>query len=202
MTVVKICGLTRPCDIESVNSLRPEMAGFVLHKPSRRYAGETIHQLSGMLDPGIVPVGVFVDSPAEDILELVESGAIGAVQLHGSEDERFIRGLRRETDVPIIRAFIVGPGTDLEQIEGTDADLVLLDAGMGSGTRFDWSLIADVGRDFVLSGGLSPENVADAIRTVRPYGVDVSSGVESKGFKDPEKMASFIGKVRMGDGEP
>ena len=199
MTSVKICGLTRPDDVLAVNALRPDMAGFVFHRPSRRYVGDSVRSLSEMLEPGILPVGVFVDSPVEEIGALVDSGSVGAVQLHGSEDSAFIRRLRMRVDVPVIQAFIIGPGTDLELVRASEADMILLDAGMGSGNTFDWSLVSDIGRDFILSGGLDPGNVAEAMKRVRPSGVDVSSGVETDGRKDPRKMSSFMERVRQAD---
>lgn len=197
MTVVKICGLTRPEDVECVNRLRPDMAGFVFYGPSRRCVdAEKASVLSGMLDTSIKPVGVFVDEDPLVIADLVDRGVISAIQLHGVEDDSYIRGLRGLVDVPVIKAFCIHEGRDLVHIRDSTADLVLLDSGKGSGRGFDWDLIGDLGRDYILSGGLSPDNVADAVRRMNPYGVDVSSGVETGGVKDSEKIARFIRYAR------
>lgn len=197
MTVVKICGLTRPEDVECVNRLHPDMAGFVFYGPSRRCvdAGKA-SVLSGMLDPSVMSVGVFVDEDPLVIADLVERGVISAVQLHGVEDDSYIRGLRKLVDVPVIKAFCIHEDRDLAHVRDSTADLVLLDSGKGSGRGFDWNLIGDLGRDYILSGGLSPDNVAEAVRRMHPYGVDVSSGVETGGVKDPAKVARFIGYAR------
>lgn len=195
--IVKICGLHSPGDVECVNNVRPDMAGFVFHPPSRRHVtAERAAELSAMLDPSILPVGVFVDESQQVISDLVESGVIRAVQLHGSEDPGYIEELRGLVDVPIIKAFEVRSEKDVESARNSNADLVLLDAGKGSGRVFDWDL-AVLDRPFILSGGLTPDNVAEAVGRIRPYGVDVSSGVETGGSKDPEKVRSFVARAQL-----
>ena len=133
MTLVKICGLTRPQDIEAVNALMPDMAGFVFYGPSRRcVTRETARELGSMLAPSIVKVGVFVDEDPLVIADLVGSGVIDAVQLHGVEDSAYIHGLRRLVDAPVIKTFLVRDIGDVEAANRSDADCILLDAGMGS----------------------------------------------------------------------
>lgn len=196
MTLVKICGLTRPEDIDAVNSLSPDMAGFVFYGPSRRcVTRDSARELGSGLDPSIVKVGVFVDEDPLVIADLVGSGIIDAVQLHGVEDGAYIHGLRRLVDVPIIKTFLVRDRGDIEAANRSDADYVLLDSGMGSGRTFDWSLLEDIDRDYILSGGLNPGNIRDAVEMLHPYGVDVSSGVETDGRKDPLKMSAFLETV-------
>lgn len=196
MTLVKICGLTRPEDIDAVNSLSPDMAGFVFYGPSRRcVTRDAARELGSGLDPSIVKVGVFVDEDPLVIADLVGSGIIDAVQLHGVEDGAYIHGLRRLIDAPVIKTFLVRDRRDIEAANRSDADYVLLDAGMGSGRTFDWSLLEDMDRDYILSGGLNPENIRDAVEMLHPYGVDVSSGVETDGRKDPSKMSAFLRTV-------
>lgn len=196
MTLVKICGLTRPEDIDAVNSLSPNMAGFVFYSPSRRcVTRDAARELGSGLDPSIVKVGVFVDEDPLVIADLVGSGIIDAVQLHGVEDGAYIHGLRRLIDAPVIKTFLVRDRRDIEAANRSDADYVLLDAGMGSGRTFDWSLLEDMDRDYILSGGLNPENIRDAVEMLHPYGVDVSSGVETDGRKDPSKMSAFLETV-------
>lgn len=196
MTLVKICGLTRPEDIDAVNSLSPDMAGFVFYGPSRRYVTrDSARELGSGLDPSIVKVGVFVDEDPLVIADLVGSGIIDAVQLHGVEDGAYIHGLRRLVDAPVIKTFLVRNRGDIEAANRSDADYVLLDSGMGSGRTFDWSLLEDMDRDYILSGGLNPGNIRDAVEMLHPYGVDVSSGVETDGRKDPLKMSAFLETV-------
>ena len=196
MTLVKICGLTRPEDIDAVNSLSPDMAGFVFYRPSRRcVSGDAARELGSGLSPSIVKVGVFVDEDPLVIADLVGSGIIDAVQLHGVEDGAYIHGLRRLVDAPVIKTFLVRNRGDIEAANRSDADYVLLDSGMGSGRTFDWSLLEDMDCDYILSGGLNPGNIHDAVEILHPYGVDVSSGVEADGRKDPSKMSAFLRTV-------
>ena len=197
MTLVKMCGLTRPEDVEAVNRIRPDMIGFVFHGPCRRcVSGNAAEGLADSLVPSILKVGVFVDEDPRIVADLVGSGIVDAVQLHGVEDAAYIHGLRKLVEVPIIKSFIVRGGEDVVAAETCDADMVLLDSGRGSGRTFDWSLLNGIGRDYILSGGLDPWNVSDALGRLRPYGVDVSSGVETDGRKDPEKMRMFLEAVR------
>ena len=197
MTLVKICGLAHPEDVSAVNGLRPDMAGFVFYGPSRRCVSkETAKTLASSLDRSIKKVGVFVDEDPLVIADIADSGIIDAVQLHGVEDSAYIHGLRRLTDAPVVKSFIVRDGKDVASANACDADMVLMDAGMGSGKLFDWSLLEGMDRDYILSGGLSPDNVSDALERLHPFGVDVSSGVETDGRKDPEKMSRFVDLVR------
>lgn len=199
--IVKICGLRRPEDVEAVNAVHPDMAGFVFYGPSSRHVTrETARMLSSMLDPSIRRVGVFVDEDPLVIAGLVDDGIIDTIQLHGVEDGRYIHGLRHLTDAPIIKSFIVRDRSDVEAAAACDADYILLDAGKGSGRAFDWSLLDGMGRDYILSGGLNPSNVDEAAGRLRPFGVDVSSGVETDGMKDSCKISEFVTKVRAADG--
>ena len=197
MTLVKICGLTRPEDVSAVNGLRPDMVGFVFYGPSRRCVSKgTAKTLASSLDRSITKVGVFVDEDPLVVADIVDAGIIDAVQLHGVEDSAYIHGLRRLTDAPVVKSFIVRDERDVASANASDADMVLMDAGMGSGKLFDWSLLEGMDRDYILSGGLSPDNVSDALERLHPFGVDVSSGVETDGRKDPAKMSRFVGLVR------
>lgn len=197
MTQVKICGMRRPEDIRHANRLRPEMIGFVFWKPSKRYVSpDEAAKLRSILDDGITPVGVFVDEDPRIVADIATNGTIDMIQLHGAEDEEYIHGLRKLTDAPIIRTFCVRSEEDLVKASGSSADMVLLDNGKGTGQTFDWTLMRDLGRDFILSGGLSESNVGDAVRRFHPFAVDVSSAVETDGFKDRSKMERFIDAVR------
>ena len=197
MTKVKLCGLSRPADIEAANGCRPDFIGFVFAEKSKRYVTEDkARKLKGMLATGIQAVGVFVDAAPEKGAYLLTEGIIDIAQLHGSEDEEYIRRLRELTDKPIIKAFRVGSEEDLEKVRATEADMVLLDSGAGSGEVFDWSLAREVGRPYFLAGGLGIGNVREAAETLKPYAVDISSGIETDGVKDPEKMREFTALAR------
>lgn len=198
MTKLKLCGLVRICDIEAVNRLNPEYIGFVFAKKSRRYVDPAqARELRARLNKGISPVGVFVNESPEAIADLVRSGIIDVIQLHGSEGEDFLRKLRELVSCPIIKAFSVKTPQDVRIACESSADLILLDSGGGgTGTVFDWNLLEPIRRPWFLAGGLSPENAADAIRRLAPYGVDVSSGIETDGVKDIQKMNDFVRAVR------
>lgn len=198
MTRVKLCGMTRPEDILAVNELKPEYIGFVFAKKSRRCVSkEQARVLKGMLDPAVKAVGVFVNEAVECVADLLNEGVIDVAQLHGVEDEAYIRRLREIAgDRLIIKAVRVKAEADVESGEKTKADFVLFDAGAGDGKVFNWKLLENVKRPYFLAGGLDPENVGDAVMRLRPFGVDVSSGIETGGVKDALKMAKFVAAVR------
>ena len=202
MTKIKLCGLTRSCDIEWANALMPDFIGFVFARKSRRYVSPMLaRELRGKLNPAIQAVGVFVNETPEAVAALLNDGIIDLAQLHGGENEDYIRSLRALTDRPLIQAFRVDGPTDLERACQSSADHVLLDNGAGgTGTAFEWALLKDYGRPCFLAGGLTPGNVARAIKVVRPFAVDVSSGIETDGAKDYMKMAAFVNAVRHEEG--
>lgn len=200
MTKIKLCGLSRPGDVETANDLQPEYVGFVFVPKSKRFVPpEQAAELRKLLLPGIQAVGVFVNQPAEMVAKLLNEQTIDIAQLHGSEDESYIAQLRRLTRKPIIHAFRIADTKDIPAAEASSADYVLLDSGAGTGTVFDWNLIGRIQRPYFLAGGLNPGNVGDAIRKLHPFAVDVSSGIETEGRKDPEKMAAFVAAVRRED---
>ena len=197
MTKIKLCGLSRACDIEEANRLEPDYIGFVFAKKSRRcVTAEQAGELKKQLRPEIRAVGVFVNEAPEAVAALLNSGVIDLAQLHGSEDAEYIRRLRDLTDSPLIQAFRICSKEDLSRAEASAADEILLDAGAGTGTVFDWSLLRNMERRYFLAGGLNPETVREAIRDLHPYGVDVSSGIETDALKDRTKMAAFVAAVR------
>ena len=204
MVKVKICGLSRPCDIDAVNAETPDYIGFVFAESRRRVTPQQARELRARLREGIVPVGVFVDEAPETVLSLVRNGTIDIVQLHGSEDERYIETLKSLTDAPIIKAVAVRSADDVQKWMASAADYLLLDnTSGGSGETFDWNLISiesiasTASKSFFLAGGLNADNITRAIETVKPFAVDASSGVETNGFKDLEKIKTFIRKVRQ-----
>ena len=197
MTRIKLCGLSRPQDIQAANRLKPDFIGFVFAGKSKRYVSpQQAEELKKHLLPDIKAVGVFVDEQPETVAALLNSGVIDLAQLHGREDEAYIGRLRALTVRPIIQAFRVTSAQDIRRAQDSTADCVLLDAGAGTGTTFDWSLLRQAVRPYFLAGGLGVHNVARAIEELNPYGVDVSSGIETDGVKDPEKMAAFVAAVR------
>ncbi|MDO5852864.1 MAG: phosphoribosylanthranilate isomerase [Thermoplasmata archaeon] len=198
--IVKICGLRTPMDALYANMAAPDMAGMVFHPKSRRCVSiDEARQIRGMLGRTIRSVGVFVDSDPSLMGTLLDEGIIDIVQVHACTDDYFRKA--RDFGAPVIRAYIVRTKEDVQIAASSEADYILLDAGMGDGKTFDWSLLEDAGFDYILSGGLDNMNVRDAVRRLNPFGVDVSSGVETDGAKDPTKMTSFVYAAR-GNFEP
>ncbi|MGN0584297.1 MAG: phosphoribosylanthranilate isomerase [Ruminococcus sp.] len=200
MTRIKICGLRRIEDIDYVNEFSPDYIGFVFAKKSKRYILPSVAKnLRKSLDASIIPVGVFVDEDMEEVVKILQSGCIDAVQLHGREDNSYIDLLKSCSDCTVIKAFKVKTEEDILLANESHADMVLLDSGEGSGEEFDHSLIEGINRPYFLAGGLSPYNVGFAIKNLRPFGVDASSSLEAYGFKYKDKIASFIDAVRKAD---
>ena len=185
-TKIKICGLTRLCDIKAVNEYKPNYIGFVFAESKRRVTPEQAAALRERLNHGIIPVGVFVNEEPQIILDLVQKKTIEMIQLHGDESEEYISKIKSLTGKPVIKAGY-----------SEAADYLLFDSPEpGSGKTFNWDTIGKVKKPFFLAGGLNIENVAEAILTLNPFAVDVSSGVETNGIKDPEKIKEFIRRVR------
>lgn len=200
MTRIKLCGLSRMQDIETANRLKPDYIGFVFAaKSKRRVSHLKATELKSKLAPNVKAVGVFLDDDLDMVGALMNLGIVDLVQLHGSEDEEYISKLRKITDKPIIKAFIINSIDDVKRAELSSADYILLDGGKGSGKAFDWSLLKEIKRPYFLAGGLNPDNATEAVASLKPYAVDVSTGIETGGFKDANKMAAFVSAVRKGD---
>ena len=190
---VKFCGIKSRSDIECVNELKPDYIGFVFAPKSKRHVDEAkAKELKAALDKGITPVGVFVDEDINTVSRLLSEGVIDIAQLHGSEDEEYIRALHKLTDKPLIKAFVIKNNGDLTKAEETEADYILLDSGRGEGRLLDRALIKGIKRPYFLAGGLDPENVREAAESLSPFAVDVSSGIETAGCKDHVKMKKFM----------
>ncbi len=197
MVKVKFCGIKRIEDIDICNELKSDYIGFVFYDKSKRYIKPIDAKvLKGNLDKNILAVGVFVNEEINKIVEIVNEGIIDLVQLHGDEDDEYIRHLKEKTKAPTIKALKILSKNDILEANESIADYVLLDSGAGTGITFDWELIKGINRDYFLAGGLDANNVAEAIETLNPFAVDVSSGIETDGSKDRNKMLTFIGKVR------
>lgn len=198
MTKVKLCGLRRIEDIKMVNEAKPDFAGFILAKGFKRTISyEAARELKANLAQEIQAVGVFVNDDLEVVSKLLGEDVIDIAQLHGSEDEEYIRELRKCTSKPIIKVFKIETAADVEKAVASSADYILLDSGTGTGKRFDWSLLEKIERPFILAGGLSCDNIEEALENVKPYAVDVSSGTETDGIKDKAKIDKFVELVRQ-----
>lgn len=200
MTKVKICGLRSAEDIQAVNRYLPDYIGFVFAEGSRRLVtAKTAKRLKSGLDSRIQAVGVFVNQPVTLLEELVRDHVIDCVQLHGGEDDTYVKHLRQKISCPIIR--VVSVAEEMTKLP-EDADYLLFDTASaqhgGTGKAFNWDVLKDIKKQFFLAGGLSMENVEEAIDRVTPYSVDVSSGVETAGVKDEKKISRFIKLVRGG----
>ena len=197
MTKIKMCGLSRIEDIEAANLIKPDYIGFVFAEISkRRVSAPEASKLKSKLDPDIKAVGVFLDDKLDFVASMLNLGIVDVVQLHGSENEEYIERVRQITNKPIIKAFIIRSKEDVERAERSTADYILLDGGKGEGKAFDWSLLKDIKRPYFLAGGLKPDNASDAVKVLKPYAVDVSTGIETDGVKDREKMTAFANTVR------
>ena len=201
MIKIKVCGLTRIEDIDFVNEYLPEYIGFVFADSKRKVDDNTAAILKAELDDRIRAVGVFVNEPIEHIVKLCQSKTIDIIQLHGDEDFNYMNQLKREIANPIIKAVRVKSMEQIEKMQSAPCDYLLLDTAVqnqygGSGLSFDRNLIPLKCRLYFLAGGLNPENVTAALIESSPYCVDVSSGVETNGIKDKEKIKQFIHNVR------
>ena len=206
MTKIKICGLSRREDIESVNMVSPDYIGFIMGFPKshRNITIERAKTLRAGLKEEIQVVGVFVDAEISTIVDACTQKVIDIIQLHGREDIRYIERLKAvlasvEVQAKIIKAIQVNSKEDLTLIKEVPADMILLDAGMGDGKLFSqeqMELLKSVNRDYFLAGGLNPENVSELLESLHPFGVDVSSGVETEKKKDRKKIRRFVQNVR------
>jgi len=200
MSKVKICGLSRVEDIVVVNRVLPDYIGFVFAPSRRRIDTKTAQQLKAKLDPQIKAVGVFVNESINNVAETYQNGIVDVVQLHGDEDDDYIRLLKDVCNCQVIKA--VGVGEALPPLP-KGADYLLFDTLSqqrgGIGKTFDWSVLHDYnGPPYFLAGGLNAHNVVDSLELLAPFAVDVSSGVETDGVKDAEKIEMFVTLVRGG----
>lgn len=223
-TRVKLCGLFRDEDIDAAFRAKPDLCGFIVDFPRshRSISPERLLRLCRRLERAeneaaeengmferVARVGVFVNKPAVEVARIAMNARLDAVQLHGNEDARYIFQLARLLEShaddarraapKIIQAFRVRGPDEIAQAAESPASLVLLDSGQGSGRTFAWSFAHGMKRPFILAGGLDPGNIAEAVRTVRPWGVDISSGIETNRLKDPKKMQAAVAAVRLAD---
>lgn len=200
MIGTKLCGITNPAIIPCINACMPTYVGFMFYQQSKRFIRmDAARALKAQLNPHITCVGVFVNAELNAVAQTLERGVCDVAQLHGAEDNAYIRALTRLTHKPIIQAFCVKDKNTILRANNSIAPMVLLDAGGGSGTCFDWRLLCNVSRPYILAGGLAPHNVYQALCTSSryhaPVAVDVSSGIETNGVKDANKITAFMHEV-------
>jgi len=195
MTKIKICGLKRLEDIEIINKYKPDYIGFVFADSKRKVTHELAGQMKENLDSSIISVGVFVDADIDEILKLYRDDVIDIAQLHGRESEEYINKLKQKSNyqLKIINAIEMSDKKDLKAYENSIADYLLLDSGKGSGKTFDWRLIRkDLKKEFFLAGGLNAQNISQAITEFNTYAVDLSSSLETNGYKDELKIKEVM----------
>ena len=198
---IKICGLRRECDVDFVNSAGVDFVGFVFAGTKRQVTPAQASVLKKRLSPDIKSVGVFVNESIENIKRICKNGIIDLVQLHGNEDSDFIKTLKNEINLPVIKAVKALSEDYIKEEIRNDADFVLLDSFKensfgGTGSIFDWTIVPDIKKPVFLAGGLNINNIKQAVDMVHPFCVDISSGVETDGFKDERKIFEITKLVR------
>lgn len=192
MAKIKICGLRTPEDVKIVNELKPDFVGFILTNGFRRtITKETAKILQEQIDPSIKIVGVFVNEDIKNVEFFVNNGIIDFVQLHGNEDVEYIKKI----NAPVIKVLKPESFNEIDEYEKV-TDYFLFDSGTGTGKTFDWNAIPKTEKPFFLAGGISKDNLKFAIENIKPYGVDMSSSVETDGKKDFNKVKEVITIVR------
>lgn len=210
MTKIKICGITRFEDVDYVNKLLPDYIGFVFAPSKRQVHINQAKKLIASLDKNIKTVGVFVNEDCEKVKYIAKTLKLDVLQFHANEDNIYIenfKGLNIWKTISISVADennIMEDQKEINTINNYPINAILMDSYIkgisgGSGKGFDWSIIKNlvIGKPIVLAGGLNPENITQAVKLVNPYCVDVSSGIETNGIKDFEKIKKFINKVRL-----
>ncbi len=213
MQKIKLCGMMKPCDIEYANRVKPDLVGFIFANTRRKISAAQAKEFRKALDAEIPAVGVFVNEDIPVIASLVQDGCIDMIQLHGEEDADYIRRLREVCDAPVIKAVKVQTVEQIRQAAALPVDYLLLDTyrkGVlgGTGEAFDWELLREAkaaagdtaegelfGKPYFLAGGLHAGNLREAA-ALGSYGLDVSSGIETDGSKDFDKMVEVVNIVR------
>ena len=204
---IKLCGLKRIEDIEAVNEEKPDYIGFIFAKKSRRYVStEMAERLKQHLERDIKAVGVFVNEDIDKVIEQAKKQVIDVIQLHGEEDIAYVKDLKEAVDVPIIKSISMTKQDARQQIsmwEISDVDYLLLDSGNGgTGEQFNYKLLQEIGnlkKPYFLAGGLNPENLENAVQQLQnnqPYALDLSSGIETNGIKDLDKIKKAVEAAR------
>ncbi|MGN0367286.1 MAG: phosphoribosylanthranilate isomerase [Wujia sp.] len=210
---IKLCGMMRECDIEYANLAKPDYVGFIFADTRRKITKQQAIRFRELVEPDIKCVGVFVDAPVEQIAEIVKSGCIELVQLHGKEDAQYIEKLRSLIQVPLMKAVRVENAQQIADAAKLDVQYLLLDTAVkglpgGTGKQFDWKLIEQAksldansqegclfGKPYFLAGGLQLENLEEA-KSIQSFGLDISSGIETDGYKDKDKMIEVVRYIK------
>ena len=198
-TKIKICGLKRIEDVISVNVAEPDYCGFIFNvSGSRRSIGaEQLNILVDMLNPEIVPIGVFVNEKTDVILRIVRESGIRMVQLHGQENGEIIHTIQSKAQVPVIKAVSVRSKEDVRSAVLSPADYLLFDCGEGgTGQTFDWNLLEDIPRPYFMAGGIGTHNMEEVLRRFSPFALDVNSSVETDRQKDGKKILAAVRMLR------
>ena len=198
-TNIKICGLKRIEDVISVNVAEPDYCGFIFNvSGSRRSIGaEQLNILVDMLNPEIVPIGVFVNEKTDVILRIVRESGIRMVQLHGQENGEIIHTIQSKAQVPVIKAVSVRSKEDVRSAVLSPADYLLFDCGEGgTGQTFDWNLLEDIPRPYFMAGGIGTHNMEEVLRRFSPFALDVNSSVETDRQKDGKKILAAVRMLR------
>ena len=197
-TKIKFCGLRREEDVKYAASLDAGFFGFILSDRFKRFvAPEKVARMKEFVPSSAKTVGVFVDETLNFVISTAKTAKLDMIQLHGSESETYIAEIKEKTGLPVIKMIKPVSENDIITARQSIADLILLDSGAGgTGKVFDWSLAENLGRNYILAGGLTPVNVGEAVTRLKPFAVDVSSGVEKEGIKDFSKMKAFAAEVR------
>lgn len=199
-TKLKICGIRRDEDIRMVNEIMPEYIGFVFAKSKRQIDLETAIKLKAKLDPSIKSVGVFVNEAIENVVKIVNSGAIDLIQLHGNESDGYIKELKSLVSINIIKAVIIDDNFK-KDINYPNVDFYLIDSGAGSGKAFDWTCDLQLDKPLFIAGGIGINNIEKAYEYFKPFAFDLSSSVETDGFKDINKMRAVSLKLALLNGD-
>jgi phosphoribosylanthranilate isomerase len=201
MSKIKICGLKREEDISFINIAKPDFAGFVFAGTKRKIDFNTADRFRNMLDKNIQSAGVFVNEKIDNIVKLCKQGTISLVQLHGDEDEEYIKDLKEKIKITIVKVIKVSSKIcNIDRID-TKADFILFDSFSadeygGSGKSFDWDLIKNCSKPFFIAGGINKNNIKEVEKKLNPYCIDLSSGVETDGVKDLKKIIEIVNIAR------
>lgn len=205
---IKMCGLRRPDDIIYANEYLPDYIGFVFAESRRKVSGEEAKNLGAQLDPFIKKVGVFVNEPVRSLITISKQAGLDIIQLHGDEGEEYIKEVKHETGKELWKAVRVRMVKDIQEARRLPADKLLLDSFSeesygGTGKVMDFAVLdqADIRKPYFIAGGLTVENLPEILKKAEPYGIDISSGIETEGVKDREKMLKVIQCVRGGKDE-
>lgn len=195
MAKIKICGLFNKADISYVNIAKPDYIGFVFANSKRKIELDTAISFKKELDKNIKSVGVFVNESIKNIEIILKNNVIDLIQLHGVEDENYLNELKSITDKKIIKAFSIKSDIDFKNAILYPSDYLLFDSQVaGSGNKFDWGLITTCPKKFFLAGGINITNISSALE-LKPYAIDLSSGVETNGIKDKNKILDITKKI-------